>query len=485
MTKGISHDEHQHIAAGCLVLRHGLSPYAGFPYFHTPYLPYLYGLLFHLPGGLLLLARAASALAAAATAGLACAFVYRRFARRDTIVAFLTAAAMLSVLIFSPVWTLTTGRAWNQEISLLFAVLALLKASDAAEASSRPRAWAVAGLMLGLAVGFRITHAPLAAPLLAWALWSARWRNGWARLDHATWFTGGLATALIPLVWLYLRSPERAWFGMLGFAGANLEYLEAAGKIQHSSAELKFQVFSSEFLVLEWALLAALGLLLVCIAASAAARSAVLRKGAGWFVFAMPFVLVGAFAPTPAFPHYFYHVFVFAALTTATLLSNVLGSGTRRWFPAALAISLAIVAVIAGRNGYENSRKKSQMSRWTPIRTREEGAQIRQQVAVGTRIFTLAPLWALEGGFDIDPRLSTGPFAWRVARTLPEAEVNRLLLPSMRMITDESAPVVFHLGHEKRLETDLLSFVEAHHYTAIREVARGDLWIAPATTPSR
>ena len=56
MTKGLSHDEHQHVAAGALVAREGLMPYRDFPHFHTPYLPFIYALLFRATDHLLLAA---------------------------------------------------------------------------------------------------------------------------------------------------------------------------------------------------------------------------------------------------------------------------------------------------------------------------------------------------------------------------------------------------------------------------------------------
>ena len=70
MTKGLNHDEHQHIAAGALVARDGLLPYRDFPHFHTPYLAFIYAALFHATDHLLLAARLFGALCASAMTGL-------------------------------------------------------------------------------------------------------------------------------------------------------------------------------------------------------------------------------------------------------------------------------------------------------------------------------------------------------------------------------------------------------------------------------
>src|SRR5262245_45862818 len=69
MTKGLNHDEHQHVAAGALVAREGLIPYRDFPYFHTPYLPFAYAVLFRGTDHLLSAARILSAFCASAILG--------------------------------------------------------------------------------------------------------------------------------------------------------------------------------------------------------------------------------------------------------------------------------------------------------------------------------------------------------------------------------------------------------------------------------
>src|SRR5688572_6039535 len=66
MTQNMSHDEHQHVAAGALVAREGLVPYRDFPHFHTPYLAYVYAALFSVTDHLLVAARMVSVLSATA-----------------------------------------------------------------------------------------------------------------------------------------------------------------------------------------------------------------------------------------------------------------------------------------------------------------------------------------------------------------------------------------------------------------------------------
>ena len=82
MTKNFSHDEHQHVAAGTLIAREGLLPYRDFPHFHTPYLAYIYALLFRGTDHLLLAARLFTVVCATAIVGLVGAVVVALWARR-------------------------------------------------------------------------------------------------------------------------------------------------------------------------------------------------------------------------------------------------------------------------------------------------------------------------------------------------------------------------------------------------------------------
>ena len=44
--RGLHRDEHQHVAAGTLLARNWLLPYQDYPFFHMPYLAFIYGGIF-------------------------------------------------------------------------------------------------------------------------------------------------------------------------------------------------------------------------------------------------------------------------------------------------------------------------------------------------------------------------------------------------------------------------------------------------------
>ncbi len=479
LTGGLSHDEHQHLAAGCMILREGLMPYRDFPCFHTPYLPYLYAALFQLPVGLLMIARLAGAVAGGLTVGLVGAWVHRSFRSHPPLVAALATLVSVVLVAFSHVWMLTMGRAWNQEVSTLFALLALIVGALAGKRPQQARLWFLSGLLFALAVGFRITHAPLGGALTLCAiLWH---RDAPARFRALLWLACGAAVGLAPLAWLFLQAPEQAWFGMLGYAGVNLHYLDAIGKGHNVEIDYKFHRFrtlvaSGEF---------AIGVLLCTTVAAAALWRSRLRgvfasRSLVMLLLAFPFVLIGAVAPSPLVVHYFYPVVIFTILSAMVLIGK-LSEGRRisNFFGIAAAACL-LLAVIHGLPFYiEDSGRIDRVSQWYPNRFRRQSAELNNHLPPGSTIFTLAPGWALEAGHSIDPRLATGAFAWRVASALDPQRADRLLLPSPRMLEELPPTTAIHLGFEDDLEGDILDYAKTRGYSEHPKIAKGNLWTTP------
>ena len=163
MTKGLSHDEHQHVAAGALIAREGLMPYRDFPHFHTPYLAYVYARHFSI-------LRSPAALGADGLRALRHRHSGGDRERR--------------------LWLLSRARdadccaglrgerdpgadhaALHRDLRLRAGITSLPSSSRCSpssrtsRASNEPAGWfAASGMLLGLAIGTRITYAPLVAP---------------------------------------------------------------------------------------------------------------------------------------------------------------------------------------------------------------------------------------------------------------------------------------------------------------------------------
>src|SRR5262245_7882080 len=77
MLKRLDHDEHQFVASGALLARQRAIPYRDYPYFHMPYLVFIYGMIYKLSDHLLLAARLVSIACECLTVLLASWIAYR------------------------------------------------------------------------------------------------------------------------------------------------------------------------------------------------------------------------------------------------------------------------------------------------------------------------------------------------------------------------------------------------------------------------
>jgi hypothetical protein len=163
MTRGMNHDEHQHVAAGALVAREGLLPYRDFPHFHTPYLPFAHAVMFRTTDHLLTAARLLSVICSSMILGIVGSFASVLFKKHGMRFASLVSAGAVLIALTTTLFTATSGRAWNHEPSLVLVLLAFV-ACAAGLRSGRLGWFAASGVLLGLAIGTRITCAPLVAP---------------------------------------------------------------------------------------------------------------------------------------------------------------------------------------------------------------------------------------------------------------------------------------------------------------------------------
>src|SRR5947199_255323 len=113
ISKGVHRDEHQHVAAGALLAREWLLPYKDYPFFHLPYLPFIYSGIFVFSDHLLFAARLFS-IACVTAAGALIFSVARRIFRENTGRLFVPLGAV-ALFVAAAQFTYTTGHAWNQE----------------------------------------------------------------------------------------------------------------------------------------------------------------------------------------------------------------------------------------------------------------------------------------------------------------------------------------------------------------------------------
>lgn len=475
MTKALSHDEHQHVAAGALVAREGLLPYRDFPHLHTPYLAFVYALLFRTTDHLLLAARLFSVVCATAMLGVLGAVAHGLFRDRGKWCAAGVCAGAVLLCATAGVFGITTARAWNQEPALLFALLAFL--AHATGIARQRNGWFVSsGLLLGFSIGLRITFAPLVAPFgLALLLYlpPPRWQP-----RTMLCFAAGLFVGTFGILCLAIEAPEQTFFGNFEFAKINVQYRYSSGNPRTMTVFKKLRYLWKEILRREFPLMAACALPMLVSRFTRTAGDR--RRFEGGFVWlAMPFVLMGCLAPTPLYPQYFYPLIPFLILAALHALAGIPPETAR--FRRTLAIGAAIVVAsyAMGVHSYSHLRDLRSPMEWVPFRLHARGEKLRAQVPRG-RVLTLAPIYPLEGGLAIYPSFSTGPFAWRLAPFVEPAKAARLgLLTPLTLARglDGDVPSAILLNIEPDREIALRLYAERLGYTAMPDLDGGELWM--------
>jgi hypothetical protein len=477
MTKRLGHDEHQHIAAGALLARDGLLPYRDFPHFHTPYLAFVYGLLFQGTDHLMLAARLFSVACATAMVGLLGSVAYGLFYDRGKRLAGFVCAGTVLLCLTAGVFGETTGRAWNHEPGLLFALLAFL--AHAAGIARQQNAWYIAsGVLLGVSIGLRLTFAPLVAPFgLALFLYAPppRWRP-----RPVLCFAAGLFIGMLGLLWLFAVAPEQTFFGNFEFPGINIIYRVSTGSPRTMTLLKKLRYFWKETMFRELPLVI-VSLLPVIVARCVGAASRRSRFETGFVFISLPFVLMGCFAPSPLFPQYFYPLVPFLLLAALYGLAGI--PSETAWFRRLLVVGAicVLVSVVAGRRAYGRFRQLASMSEWAPIKMHRETAKLRAQIRPG-RVLTLVPLYPLEAGLSIYPPFATGPFAWRVAPYVGVDKAARMGIvtpATLAAVLDAEPPAGILLGFEGRHEIDLGHYAESRGYEVVSSFNR-ELWVPTA-----
>ncbi|MEQ1862090.1 MAG: hypothetical protein ABMA13_19405 [Chthoniobacteraceae bacterium] len=480
MTEGVSHDEHQHIAAGMLWGRDGLLPYRDFPLFHTPYLTFVYGWLFRLTDYPLLAARLFSAGCATAMVALIGAVAFRAFRDRGTKVAWRVAMAVTGLCVVSSLFTGTTGRAWNQEPSTLLAVGAFVLLGHGLD--SARRGWLLAsGALLGLAIGMRITYAPLIAPLgLATLLGAQAWG---VRLRAAMTFSAGLLAALAGVFVLYAKAPEAFIFGNFEFAQASIDYRMATGEPRTMTLGKKIRFLWKEIVRGDAGFMLATLLPVLTTLWLAWKKRVTVPAPLRRFALALPFVLWGSMAPSPVFDQYFYPLVPFLALAGIYSLA-ALPVGSRAWlwnWRAGLAGLVLAVGSAVRTETFDGLDHLFQPHKWATFEAHREGIALREHLPSG-RVLTLAPLLPLEAGLRIDPAFAPGPFAWRVADYIDPAKARRLGIVTPATLAEHLAAVPpdgVLTGAEETGEAALVDYARARGFIAHPLEEEQRIWAPP------
>ena len=478
----INRDEHQHVAAGVLWARHSLIPYRDYPWFHTPYLPFIYGWMFRLVDHPLLIARGFSVLCASLTAGLLFAVAWESLADGSRKPRLLLAISAVLLFVSPPIFTYGLGRAWNQEPSVLLAFIAVLLVANRSDSKQSLWHGLGGGFALGIGIGLRITVAPLIAPLGGAMLTNVEVEEQKRRWWTAGAFSIGLSVALLPVLILCLCAPQSAHFGLIDFPRVNLDYL----RLVRNSAGVGF-IERLRYVVTE--IFPRMAVILILLAGTLLfSLRHKLKAGCrklGLVFIILPFLLMGSLAPTPCYIQYFYVEEPFLILGLIYGISKWRGDAR---IIDRLVTGIFLVTVLSLLFTYRpytrGSRVLFQTSRWEAVAVHRTGQDLKALVGQG-RILTLDPIFPLEGGLDIYPAFTSGVFAWRVGPFVPPTtrqEIGLVAPADLASVLDREPPGAILLGNEHHYEEFLQSYVRGHGYrlTMLQNVPNAlQVWLPP------
>lgn len=424
LTRLIDHDESQYVAAVAL-MRHGW-PYLDFAYLQTPLQPLLFSPLSLLPAGWMLPGmRAANGLLGLATIGIVYAVVHRRSSWVSTMVA-------VAALACTHAFLLACSLARNDALPMALlagAVAFLLRGID----RKSDRAFALAGLCLGLATSAKISAAVPAAGAALFMILRSREFGLRAVLASAA----GAVVGLLPCFIFAIAAPQRFGFDVFSYSlTAPTQWWTGIGAARH---------LNPLYRVARLIGLAAQGSVLIAILAAALDR----RRDDKLLVLDLMIVggVIGSYMPEPAFTQYLVPLLPPLFVRFAIAL-DALRPKLRKPLLALTAIGSIIGLTHAARYSIVPTSGAIEVGRTPEIGRSVEALGARGLVA------TLSPELVAGSGVTLDPRFAAGPFLYRTygrlgdnvetyGRAVGWQDLDRVLdgrPPAVVLVGDESRP---------------------------------------------
>lgn len=486
--QNFGHDEHLFVASAFLVGRHHLLPYRDFPFFHAPNILFIYAILFRFTSHLLLAARLFSAACAVLSIVLIFLTTLRLWAGPRNVTSLLVAVSAVLLLICQPLFLLTSGLAWNHdfpELLLLLAVLAQCKWMR----TGNDWLLFLSAALLGLATGTRLTYV---LPIIAFAGAILFLKHGAARWRPLAVFASGLIVSLIPSAVLFALAPSAFVFGNLGYARLHAIYGRDIGHMWPATPADKLAYVVRYLLLESHGALSLLILLFLTVIFLCVRRKTSARLELGFIAAVIVCCVPGSFASAIAHPQYFYQpvpllvlgiVFGIVSLYAQAkpgdrmLLGSLLGAaviGTMRWKLLAACFDAVLIICI-------HPQRPTDRSGFVTEEVHQLGLQAQASMGSSGKVLTLAPIYPLEGGLDIYPEFSSGPFAWRTAPLLDAADRARYKIVSPADLDEllrHDPPVGIIVGAEPiQMEYPLVQYAMQHNYLPLPMSSGLTAWV--------
>lgn len=478
VNKDFGHDEHLYVAGGALVSK-SFMPYKDFPYLHMPYLTFVYGAVFRQTHYLLLAARALSTIGGLLTLAIlfTIAFKVETFNQANRLV---VAVGSTILVLTNPLFIYTTGRAWNHDLSILFALGAFFTYYRSVTKGNGKTGPFLTGILLGLAIGTRLSFAVVVPAFFLSALHPAVQM----RRKVMLWLAAGLGLSLAPLGLLLAFYPQQFVFDNFGFFLVSAEWLRSHGPDWSSAMTLagKYRTFRDRVLSDPGNLVLGITYIICGVLLSHRSLMSNLRAnfGLSLSMLILPFLFVGSMMITAGCCYqYFYALVPFLTLGIIFGIAG-LGDEGRASFGFRVLVLSVLVSTAYAHPQYRDLLFGNSTKEWIPVKMHNMSHEIRNHVAYG-RVLTLAPIIPLEAGLEIYPEFAPGPFAWRSAHLLPKERREKLGIVApgdLNDLLETRPPQAILTGFEEAvLEEPLIAYAQANGFRDVMITRDVKLWL--------
>ena len=459
------YDEHQFIASAVLLSIKVLFPYRDYPYFHMPNLVFLYGFIYQFSDYLLLSARLFSTICATITLGLIFFTTSHLFKTIGYLNNFFIAAGSVILLITNYGFISTSGLSWNHDLPVLLTLAAFLTHCSGIRYEQN-RYFFLSGLLIGFAIGTRLSFAPALIPFYGVLALHQPKKDG-KLLRSFCWFSLGVIISLLPAILLFLVSSKKFLFDNLSYANLNTIYRQKTNyQVAMDTRGKLIYIYN----ILSTPSNALLLLIFIYYSITSKMHSGENRKHRMEFAFIailLPFLLIGALAPTPSWPQYFFVLIPFIIVGIVYLMADSAISVGFLNRDTKLFLIVVMLSMFYGIPHYLNSNYFGSPNRWVTTRVHKLGSYMAKVVGNG-KILTLSPIFPLEGGLEIYEEFAVSPFAWRTASLLTPKERKEFQFVAADdlegFLQKKGLPRGILVGTEPDLEPPLINYAEKNEY---------------------
>jgi len=488
MNANLIRDEHQFVASAKIFLDDNLTPYVDYPYFHMPYLVFIYAFIYKFCGFVLLAARLVSVFSGFLILLLVFFIAIKLFNNFAYIHRCLIAIGFSSILLNNPLFVYASNYAWNHNLSVLFSLLTFILISHSSFRASPKKYLFFAGIFLGLSIGIRLSFLPTVVPFLIMIFFSPNACIFKEKIRLIFSFCLGVFVALLPAILMFTIAPVNFVFGNFEYAKFNTLYRQ---QMDYKVAMTLFGKFSylKNAIISNPCNLLFLFAFLVFVMTNINRRNLQLNRLSEiiFLLVLLPFLLLGSFAPTPSWYQYYYAPVPFALVGIVYGMKKILDNDSKNRVVIIFFLLLIFFSYAYGPFGPERIKhylyKAFSPFSWEPLKIHRLGRELGTFIKHG-KVLTFAPIFPLEGEVRIYKEFATGPFAYRVGHLISENKKRQYRIVSQNELIgflNQNTPEAIFTGFESDLENIMDSYAKDNRYKRVQLSNKKTLWLLSST----